>query len=108
MDIVSRLLAIKNPYGPGPHTDCREAAVEISRLRRERDEARAAMAWRLWGDAPEDGREVAVYRPDAGVLVASFREDIHGDCAWFASCGEDLTGDLPTHWMPLPTPEATK
>jgi hypothetical protein len=44
MDIVSRLLAIKNPYGPGPHTDCREAAAEITRLRKERDEARAAIS----------------------------------------------------------------
>jgi hypothetical protein len=42
MDIVSRLLAIKNPYGPGPHTDCREAAVEITRLRKERDEYKAS------------------------------------------------------------------
>lgn len=62
--------------------------------------------------APRDGREVLVYRPDAGVFTAHFTEswaagdylERTGDPCWFTASGEDLTEDMPTHWMPLPQP----
>ncbi len=62
--------------------------------------------WQPISTAPKDGTEVLVYRKDAGIFMASFREaaDEDGECYWFSISGEDLTGDLPTHWMPLPEP----
>jgi hypothetical protein len=68
--------------------------------------------WRWFETAPKDGTEIIVYRVDAGVFTAAFipPEMPHGfdadedDWCWFSASGEDLTGDLPTHWMPLPVP----
>ncbi len=66
----------------------------------------------LWCDfntAPSDGIGILVWRKDAGVFIASCQltEDGENDC-WFSSDGDDLTGDLPTAWMPLPVgPEKT-
>lgn len=70
--------------------------------------------WQDFSTAPEDGSVILVFRPDAGVFTAHFvEEDAHlssperppeGDEFWFSTCGEDLTGDLPTHWRPLPAP----
>ncbi|MEC5289421.1 MULTISPECIES: DUF551 domain-containing protein [unclassified Aurantimonas] len=73
----------------------------------------ATQAWREGIDsAPHDGTVVLAYRPDAGVFTAHYvEEDAHissamnppeGDCYWFTTDGEDLTDDMPTHWMPLP------
>jgi len=70
--------------------------------------------WRPFNTAPETGNVILVYRPDAGVFTAHYvEEDAHlsnamnppeGDFFWFSTSGEDLTDDLPTHWMPLPSP----
>lgn len=74
----------------------------------------AAVQWRPFSEAPESRDEILVYRPDAGVFMALHcEEDAYtatpdsppeGDFYWFSTCGEDLTVDLPTHWMPLPPP----
>lgn len=70
--------------------------------------------WQDIATAPRDGTEILVYREDAGVFTAHYvEEDAHisspmnppeGDFYWFSTCGDDLTGDMPTHWQPLPTP----
>ncbi len=67
--------------------------------------------------APKDGSVVLAYRPDVGVFTAHYvEEDAHlssfasppeGDCYWFATNGDDLTGDMFTHWQPLPLPPAS-
>jgi hypothetical protein len=58
-------------------------------------------AWRTVATdpPPEDGTEVLVHRPDGGTFIAHFVDDW-----WFTVCGEDLTGEMFTHWMPLPAP----
>lgn len=69
--------------------------------------------WQLIETAPKDGMPIIVYSPENGVFTAEYTESLcdccypeerHGEEAWFASTGEDLTDDMPTHWMPLPTP----
>jgi hypothetical protein len=75
---------------------------------------RPAEGWRPFATAPQDGTVILAYRPDAGVFTAHYvEEDAHistylnppeGDFYWFSTGGEDLTGDEPTHWMPLPSP----
>lgn len=72
------------------------------------------LEWQPFDTAKEDGNIILVYRADAGVFTAHYvEEDAHlsspmnppeGDSYWFSTSGEDLTDDLPTHWMPLPTP----
>jgi hypothetical protein len=72
------------------------------------------MTWQSFETAPEDGDVILAYRADAGVFTAHFVEEdwrrwyqtkpSEADYCWFTTCGEDLTGDLPTHWMPLPPP----
>ena len=74
----------------------------------------AAAQWRPFSEAPESRDEILVYRPDAGVFMALHcEEDAYtatpdsppeGDFYWFSTCGEDLTVDLPTHFMLLPPP----
>lgn len=69
--------------------------------------------WLPIESAPEDGTVILVYRDDAGVFTAHYvEEDAHlssplnppeGDFYWFSTCGDDLTGDMPTHWRPLPS-----
>jgi hypothetical protein len=68
--------------------------------------------WQPFSTAPMNGDVVLVFRPDAGVFTAHYvEEDAHistperppeGEAFWFSTSGDDLTGDLPTHWMPLP------
>lgn len=68
--------------------------------------------WQPFATAPEDGTEIIVWREDAGVFTAKYcppsgialwePADPEFYC-WFAD-GEDLTGDLPTLWRPLPPP----
>ncbi len=68
--------------------------------------------WRSFTTAPEDGTEIIAWREDAGVFAVKFYRsgptfddgppDLY-DCCWWAD-GEDLTGDLPTLWRPLPSP----
>lgn len=69
--------------------------------------------WQPFDTAPEDGSEILVWREDAGVFTAEHRPsaceccnwpETCGDELWFSAAGEDLTDDLPTHWMPLPPP----
>jgi len=86
------------------------AALEAAALRAQ--PSNEADRWRTWGTAPGDGTVVLAYRPDAGVFTAHYvEEDAHistalrppeGDTYWFTTGGEDLTGDMPTHWRPLP------
>lgn len=70
--------------------------------------------WRLFHDAPTNGDEVLAYRSDAGVFSAHFvsPSDFVDGCdtepAWFTTRGEDLTGDLPTYFQPLPAPPADR
>lgn len=74
----------------------------------------AGGGWRDAGSVPEDGSVILAYRPDAGVFTAHYvEEDAHlsslanppeGDCYWFTTNGDDLTGDMFTHWQPLPVP----
>lgn len=66
--------------------------------------------WEQFGSAPEDGEPTVVWRDDAGWFTAHFvapgdmRDDSDDfECRWFTTGGEDLTGDLPSHWM-RPTP----
>lgn len=68
--------------------------------------------WSSFDSAPRDGSLVIVWREDAGVFIAQCQSPIdeNGDLQsddpdnwlWFTADGEDLTGDLPTAWMPLP------
>ena len=70
--------------------------------------------WQPIDTAPDDGTTILVYRADSGVFTAHYvEEDAHlasamnppeGDYFWFSTCGDDLTADMPTHWMPLPEP----
>ena len=74
--------------------------------------------WNPFDTAPTDGTEILVYRKDAGVFMASFipsagddgefGPQMNGEECWFDNYGDDLTGDLPTHWMPLPDPPKDK
>jgi len=100
--------------------------AEIARLRAEVERLKALTEWRPFDTAPQDGTEIIVYREDALVFTASFCEsrseepanehdrqwfgestDEDGWC-WFSACGDDLTGDLPTLWMPMPAPPLTQ
>lgn len=64
--------------------------------------------WRSFESAPKDGTQIIVWRADAGVFTAQWIFDANddGDCGtegnWFDNTGDDLTGDLPTMWQPLP------
>ena len=115
MDIVDRLLALQHfdICYPTPHPTCSAAAAEITRLRKERDEARAAMAWQPIETAPKDGSEVLVYAAlnppekwseqvrDLPPYIG--RGAYHEDAGWCVCTMREAL-----YWMPLPTPEATK
>jgi hypothetical protein len=63
------------------------------------------LSWRPFATAPERDLPILAYREDAGVIVARFCLDDDGEGEyWFTEEGEDLTGNLPTHWMPMPLP----
>jgi len=74
--------------------------------------------WRDFASAPEDGTTILAFRPDAGIFTAVHCEaDAHlstsenppeEDASWFSTSGEDLTGDLPTLWQPLPALPTTR
>jgi hypothetical protein len=104
----------------------RAQSIEITSLREEVKRLKALTEWRPFDTAPQDGTEIIVYREDALVFTASFCEsrseepanendrqwfgestDEDGWC-WFSACGDDLTGDLPTLWMPMPAPPLTQ
>lgn len=60
-------------------------------------------AWKPFASAPREDLPILAYREDSGVFVARFCEAEDGEAVcWFTEEGEDLTGDLPTHWMRLP------
>jgi len=65
--------------------------------------------WRDFATAPTDGTEILAWREDAGAFSAFYKcdDDTDEDGCWFAVSGEDLTGDLPTCWMPYPEPPPT-
>lgn len=75
-------------------------------------DAVAVERWQPIETAPKDGSTVLAYRKDAGVFTIHYvEEDAHlssqmnppeGDYYWFTTSGEDLTDDMPTHWMPMP------
>ncbi len=82
---------------------------EVTRLR-------VTESWRPFATAPPDSTQIIVWRKDAGVFTARFLPAGDGpgtedadfcevypeECCWFTSDGDDLTGDLPTLWKPLP------
>lgn len=69
----------------------------------------ALTQWQPWETVPTERKTVLAYRPDCGVLTVYPRESDDGEAIiWFTSGGEDLTGDLPTHWMPLPSGPRTE
>lgn len=113
-DIVERLQELSNNLRSADYLIdadiARDARDEIERLR-------AASQWQSIETAPKDGTEVIVYRRDAGAFTAHYISPYDvgvsddDEPSWFTVCGEDLTGDLPTHWQPLPSPptqEATE
>ncbi|TQV80359.1 hypothetical protein [Denitrobaculum tricleocarpae] len=73
-------------------------------------------AWLSFSTAPDDGREVIAWREDAGVLIVQFvgpldeygQLDENEEPCWFTIHGEDLTADLPTHWIDLQGPDLKK
>jgi hypothetical protein len=87
-----------------------EAAAEITRLRKERDEARAALTWQPIETAPKDGTEILVCGPDknGGLYRAVQRWPENWGLYWPVTYMAYAAGE-PAHWMPLPPPpEATK
>lgn len=62
--------------------------------------------------APQDGTPVLVYRDDAGVFMAHFVaaavfvKDGDDTPQWWTIEGQDLATEMPSHWMPMPTPPA--
>jgi hypothetical protein len=124
MDIVDRLL--QGRCDPGPTSDPHEcelpsdecpcairvgAAAEITSLRRERDEALAAMAWRPIETAPKDGTRLWLYWPKAFLddrqCVGWWVDDPHEGGRWVDSADQQF--DPPSHWRELPPlPEITK
>lgn len=73
------------------------------------------MEWQPFSTAPQDGTEILVYRPDAGVFMARYispadamnmeapSEEDSIESWWSADGADHLVGDEePTHWMPLP------
>lgn len=69
--------------------------------------------WRPFVSAPTDGTVVLAWRDDADVFTAHYispmaalGKDVADDDTplWFTTNGDDLSGDLPTYWMPLPPP----
>lgn len=86
--------------------DGRTALAQQPRTdRAERERA----VWRPFDSAPPY-QDILAYRPDAGVMAVRYDSPSRGidpeedeDCeCWWTIEGEDLTGDLPTHWMPMP------
>jgi hypothetical protein len=107
----SLLAASKNIIGVIRHkqwerldnkADCLEMSVKL--VNAITAEQPAQKGWRPFATAIPDGKEIIVYRPDAGVFAAVYNEnpDNGGDGNWFTVEGGDLTGDLPTHWQPFP------
>ena len=77
----------------------------------------APVEWRPFSEVSaagfDDGRDVTVYRPDAGTFTAAFVPSRHeddppgrysGEPQWFTAGGEDLTNDLPTIFLFVQTP----
>lgn len=112
---------INCPYGvmvDAPHGEYvfYEDYVEV---KRERDEAREAMAWRPIDTAPKDGKQIiiAVLGGDVGQAFWHDGSECYGHrgkVGWFWSedasqlltaANADNPPEYPaTHWMPLPQP----
>ncbi len=58
--------------------------------------------WRPWGDAPQDGSEFLAWRIDAGFMMCEWRNCDEFPTLFAGNGSEDITSDLPSHWMPLP------
>jgi len=90
--------------------------AEVERLRSELAEAKAIInnlpKWQPFATAPKDNAaDIIAWREDAGTFTVfwgppglAYRDadSEQSDWCWFDSRGEDLTGNLPTLWMPLP------
>ena len=97
-------IADRNMYDAAHKTQSRKTLELSAKL--------ARMEWTPFDTAPTNGQEVLVYRKDAGVFMASFRPSagddgefgpqMNGEECWFDNYGGDLTGELPSHWMPTP------
>lgn len=81
------------------------------RAERERDALILGGAWQPFETAPAL-KVIVVWRPDAGWFLAEFTSPAEAtdhlpddqksddwERTWFSVDGEDLTNDLPTHWM---------
>lgn len=65
-----------------------------------------APRWLPFETAPKGhGELIVVWRKDSSVFAAQWILDVEDpdeNGHWFDHTGEDLTGDLPTLWQPLP------
>ncbi len=89
-------------------------AREVNRLQAIVDKL---PGWQPFATAPKDNTEIIVWRKDAGSFAAIFSppnqecrdmaeaDGDDNDWCWFTSQDEDLTGNLPTLWMPMPIPD---
>ena len=77
--------------------------TELDKAIRERDEARAALAWQPIETAPKDGTPILVSGPglNRGPFVAAWDADPEYPETWRGP-GCRVAGL--THWQPLPTP----
>lgn len=84
--------------------DADEAVVAAAWNRRHPLPEQPQEGWQPWESAPEDGTVILAFRPDAGVFTAHYvEEDAH-----LSNAMNPPEGDLPTHWMPLPSPPSTE
>jgi len=98
----------------------RKDALQLKTITAELATAKAEAAtlreqlpkWRPFETAPQDATEILAWREDMGVVSVVYTEpgdpfEGNDDVEWcWFTCrtGEDLTGDLPTLWMPYPEP----
>jgi len=100
-----------------PHVAEQKSALLLTRLVGEIESLQGTVdkltKWRPFATAPEDGNMILAWREDAGtfpvVYCSSECDPLEPKAAdeewcWFTMAGEDLTGDLPTLWLPFPEP----
>ena len=91
-------------------TDGKRAWVLSRMVQRLIGEAERRGQWQQFATAPRDATAILAWRKDAGVLAVKCHPPGHDpeipeeDWLWFTLEGEDVTGDLPTLWMPFPEP----
>lgn len=100
--------AMRSPISP-TIWGCEECNVSSDKLMRDfiRCTPDELPRWRPFETAPTGhGELIVVWRKDSGIFVAQWILDIEDpdeNGHWFDHTGEDLTGDLPTLWQPLPS-----